>query len=295
MTTESMPALPAGMTRPGQAKGLGSILPHRYLLTLLVRKELRVRYQASFLGLAWSYVKPGVQFAVFYFVMGGFIGLSRSLPPFAIFLFSGIVIINLFSEILGNTTKAVVQNAPLVKKIYMPRQLFPVSSVLVALVHFAPQLVILLIGALAFGWRPDLAGVVAAAGGIAIVIALALGLGLLFGAINVAYRDIENIVDLILMVAVWFSPVLYSTRYVSEAFGEGHWLERIYFANPLTIAVELFHRAFWWDAADPAARDAELVDHLAVRGGIAVIVALVLVYIGDRVFTRLSRTFAQEL
>ncbi|WNM24358.1 ABC transporter permease [Demequina capsici] len=283
------------MTRPGQARGLASILPHRYLLTLLVRKELRVRYQASFLGLAWSYVKPGVQFAVFYFVMGTFLGQARSLPPFAVFLFSGIVVVNLFSEILGNTTRAVVQNAPLVKKIYMPRQLFPVSSVLVALVHFAPQLVILVIGAVASGWRPDVVGVAAAVAGTVIVIALALGLGLLFGAINVAYRDIENIVDLILMVAVWFSPVLYPTSRVTGSFGGWSWLEQVYFANPLTVAVELFHRAFWWGAADPAMRDAELVNALALRGMIALVIALALVFIGDRVFTRMSRTFAQEL
>lgn len=295
MTEAALRPLPEGMERPGIARGLSSILAHRYLLTLLVRKELRVRYQASVLGLAWSYVKPGAQFAVFYFVMGGFLNLSRALPPFAIFLFSGIVIINLFTEILTNATRSIVQNGPLVRKIFLPRQLFPVSSVLVALVHFLPQLVILVIGALATGWRPDLVAVGAALLGILVTIALALGLGLIFAAVNVALRDIENTVDLIAMVAVWFSPVLYSVSLVRDHFGPDSWLTHLYMANPLTIAVELFHRAFWYPAADVALREEALVPDLMARGGIALVVCLALLVVGDRVFTRMSRKFAQEL
>ncbi|MFW7415422.1 ABC transporter permease [Demequina sp. SO4-18] len=295
MTEAALRPLPEGMRRPGIARGLTSVFAHRYLLTLLVRKELRVRYQASVLGLAWSYVKPGAQFAVFYFVMGEFLNLSRALPPFAIFLFSGIIVINLFTEILGNTTRSIVQNAPLVKKIFLPRQLFPMASVLVALVHFLPQVVILVVGALVSGWRPDLMAVLAALLGLALVIALALGLGLIFAAVNVAFRDIENTVDLITMVAVWFSPVLYPVLLVQEHFGPDSWLTRLYEANPLTVAVELFHRAFWWPAADPAIRDGAIIDDVMLRGGIALLACTVLLVIGDRVFTRVSRKFAQEL
>ncbi len=295
MTDASLRPLPEGMERPGVARGITSMLAHRYLLTLLVRKELRVRYQASFLGLAWSYVKPGAQFAVFYFVMGGFLGMSRTLPPFAIFLFSGIIVINLFSEILGNATRSIVQNGPLVRKIFLPRQLFPVSSVFVALVHFLPQVAILIVGALFTGWRPDPAGVAAFFLGTAIVLAFSLGLGLIFAAVNVAFRDIENTVDLILMVAVWFSPVLYSMSMVWDTFGKDSWMSAVYEANPLTIAVELFHRAFWWGAADPGLREGQLIPHIMDRGVIALIVSLILLVIGDRVFTRMSRKFAQEL
>ncbi|MFW2512553.1 ABC transporter permease [Demequina sp. SO4-13] len=295
MTEAALRPLPEGMRRPGIARGLTSVFAHRYLLTLLVRKELRVRYQASVLGLAWSYVKPGAQFAVFYFVMGEFLNLSRALPPFAIFLFSGIIVINLFTEILGNTTRSIVQNAPLVKKIFLPRQLFPMASVLVALVHFLPQVVILVIGALVSGWRPDLMAVLAALLGLALVIALALGLGLIFAAVNVAFRDVENTVDLITMVAVWFSPVLYPVVLVQEHFGPDSWLTRLYEASPLTVAVELFHRAFWWPAADPGVRDGAIIDDVMLRGGITLLVCLGLLVIGDRVFTRVSRRFAQEL
>ncbi|PFG20358.1 ABC transporter permease [Serinibacter salmoneus] len=295
MTERQLPAIPPGMHRPGIARGLVSITGQRYLLELLVRKELRVRYQASFLGLAWSYVKPGVQFVVFYFVMGQFLQMDRALPPFAVYLFSGIVLINLFSEVLGNATRSVVQNGALVNKIFLPRQLFPVSMVWVALVHFVPQLLVLLVGSLIVGWRPDVMGIVAAVLAILIVLTLALGLGLAFGAVNVAYRDIENIVDLILMVAIWFSPVLYSLDMVRQTFGEGSIMLALYQANPLTIAVELFHRAFWYPAANPADRADALMTNVMDRGVIALVVCAIVLVLGDRLFTRLSRNFAQEL
>lgn len=283
------------MTRPGVDYGVASAVSHRYLLTLLVRKELRVRYQASVLGLAWSYVKPGVQFAVFYFVMGGFLNLSRSLPPFAVFLFSGIVVVNLFTEILGNATRSIVANGPLVRKIFLPRPLFPVASVLVALVHFLPQLLILAGGAVVAGWRPDLAGVGAALLAIVIIVTFSLGIGLIFAAVNVAFRDIENTVDLVLMVAVWFSPVLYSISLVRDHFGQSSWLYQLYAANPITVAVELFHRAFWWGAADPLVRESALVEQLALRGAIAAVAGLAMLALGNRIFTVMSRRFAQEL
>lgn len=293
--TSTLAPLPPGFERPGQGRGLVDVLGQRYLLRLIVRKELRVRYQASFLGLAWSYVKPGVQFVVFFFVMGNFLGMRGMLPPFAVYLFSGIVIINLFSEVLGNATRSVVANGALVNKIYLPRQMFPVSSVQVALVHFVPQLVVLMIGAIVAGWRPGLTELAAAVLGVLIVLTLALGLGLAFGAINVAYRDIENIVDLILMVAIWFSPVLYPISTVRDTFGADSVMMTIYANNPLTIAVELFHRAFWWPASDELARENGIFPHVMDRGLIALVACGVVLFVGDRIFRRMSRNFAQEL
>lgn len=292
---EVQATLPAGLVRPGQSRGLVDVVRHRYLLSLLVRKELRVRYQASFLGLAWSYVKPGVQFLVFYFAMGTFLALAKSLPPFAVYLFSGIVVINLFSEILGNSTRSVIHNGALINKIYLPRQLFPASSVLVALVHFLPQVLVLLVGSAIVGWRPGVTEIAAALLGTLIVITLALGLGMLFGAINVAFRDVENIVDLILMVAVWFSPVLYPISRVEEVFGSGSLIMTIYESNPITIAVELFHRAFWWPATTPELQATALGDDLMLRGCGALAFSLLILFVGDYVFKRLSRNFAQEL
>lgn len=276
---------------PGRGAGLLDVLRRRYLVKLLVRKELRVRYQGSILGLFWSYLKPAVQFVVFYFAIGVFLGLSRNIDDFAVYLFSGIVAINYFSEAFGNATRSIVGNGALVKKIYLPRELFPVSSLWVAMVHLFPQVLVLIAGALIAGWRPSPLQLGAGVLGFLIVTVFSLGLGLLFGAINVVFRDAENFVDLILMVATWISPVLYFWTMVTDAIGTGP-LWWLYQANPLTAAVELFHFCFWFPATDETSA---VLPNLGWIGlGALVLSGLVLV-VGQATFRRLDGQFAQEL
>jgi len=275
---------------PGRGGGLLDVVRRRHLLRLLVKKELRVRYWGSSLGLLWSYVKPAVQFVVFYFALGVFLQLNRTIEDYPIYLFSGVVLINFFTEAFGNATRSVVVNAPLVKKIYLPRELFPVASLVVAIIHFVPQLVVLVVAALATGWRPAPVDVGYAVLGLGIVGAFALGLGLLFAALNVFFRDFENIVDLLLLVATWVSPVLYPWTAVREVVGDG-WLLQLYLSNPLTLGVELFHRAFWVPGLTQPAELAPLQLPMLV-GGLLVLVVLVL---GQVVFARSEGRFAQEL
>lgn len=278
------------LREPGVGGGLLDVFRWRFLLMLLVRKELRVRYRGSVLGLLWSYVKPGMQFLVFYIALGVFFELNRGTQAYAVYLFSGIVAINFFNEIFGNATRSVVLNADLVKKIYLPRELFPVSMIWVACVHLVPQLVILMGGSLLFGWRPGplnlLAGVVA----LIIVAVLALGLGLLFSAVNVLFRDAENIVDLFLMVGTWASPVLYTWDRVERNVDHVWWV--IYQTNPLTAAVELMHYCFWYPATD---RSTALPPSLPAWSLLGFAIALVALAVGQVVFARLQGRFAQEL
>ncbi|UWX98736.1 ABC transporter permease [Arthrobacter zhaoxinii] len=282
---------------PGRGAGLADILRSRFLLKLLVSKELKVRYRGSILGLLWSYVKPGVQFVVFYIALGVFLGLEQSdrnpsgLPNYAIYLFSGIVLINFFTEALGNASRSIVGNGGLIKKIYLPRQLFPVASVWVSGVHFVPQMVILIVACLFNGWRPSVLQLAAAVAGFIIVALLATGLGLLFGAVNVYFRDAENIVDMLLMIATWASPVLYSWHMVSDKLGETFF--NVYQLNPITVGVEAFHYAFWLPTTDGAET---IPPHLlSVWIPIALAISAAVLLIGQLVFRRLEGRFAQEL
>lgn len=297
--TASAGGQPSGeLVVPGRGAGLVDVARRRFLLSLLVRKELRVRYRASVLGLAWSYVKPGVQYLVYFLALGVFLRLGQTIPDFAVYLFSGMVAVNLFSEALGNATRSVVSNADLVKKIYLPRELFPVASVWVAIVHFAPQLVVLLVGAVIAGWRPQAVPLLGAAAGFVIIVGLAIGLGLLFAALNTVARDLENLVDLLLMVAVWVSPVLYTWRQVADApfVAANPLLLAIYQLNPVTVAVELFHWAFWYPAALPNPAAAELLSpDLLWRAGVGLGIAALTVVVGQAVFRRVEGRFAQEL
>ncbi|MHB1063498.1 MAG: ABC transporter permease [Georgenia sp.] len=282
---------PDAFVEPGRGGGLLDVFRQRYLLKLLVRKDLRVRYRGSMLGMLWSYVKPAVQFIVYYFAVGVFLQMNRAIDNFAVYLFAGIVVVNFFGEAFGNATRAIVGNNALVKKIYLPRELFTVSALWVAAVHFFPQLVVLVVGALAYGWSPSALHFGAVLLGFVILVVFSLGLGLVFGAINVMFRDAENLVDLILMVATWASPVLYLWTAVRGVVGEG-WIWTVYMLNPLTPVVELFHYAFWapTDGATYVA-----VPDLAQWVALAGLTSVVTLVIGEWVFRRLDGRFAQEL
>lgn len=291
MTTENVE-----YKTPGDSSGILEIIRKPYLTSLIVHKELRQRYRGSMLGMLWSYAKPATQFLVFYFALGVFMQMNTRVPNYVVYLFSGVVVINYFTEIFGNATRSVVGNAALVKKIYLPRQLFPVSALWVALAHFGPQVAILFVGALFFGWWPSPAALAAILAGFLIVSLFALGIGLFSAALNVFYRDAENFVDLILMMATWIAPVLYTWQMVYDAF-TGHGLDvlwYIYQLNPLSVAVELFHYGFWRMTLDPAVAPAT-VPNMGMWTAIALLVSFLSIVLGEMAFRRMDPRIAQEL
>jgi ABC-2 type transport system permease protein len=277
---------------PGTSRGLIDVVRWHYLLRLLIRTGVTTRYRNSVLGWTWSYVRPAAQFIVFWVVFGVFLEFNR-VDNFAVYLFSGIVVINLFSEAFKNATTSIVNNAPLVRKVYLPRQLFAVSAIVVAFVHFLPQVTLLLIVVLFLGWivKISVLGILAILAGVVIVMLFALGLGLFFGAVNVRFRDAENIVELLLLLATWASPVLYFWTMVAEVLPE--WALRLYLLNPITQSVELFHYAFWRPVTDTTGLP--LPPGLAWNTLWTFLIAVATILIGQLVFRRLEGRFAQDL
>lgn len=282
------------LIRPGQGRGLLDVYDHRFLLKLLVRKEIKVRYRGSVLGLLWSYVKPLMQFLIYFVALGIFLNLQRGTPNYAIYLFAGIVLVNFFTESLGNATRSIVDNRDLIRKIYLPRELFPVATVWVSAAHFLPQVVVLIGACLIAGWTPSVLQLAAAVLAFILVSILATGLGLLFSAANVYFRDSENIVDMILMVVTWASPVLYVWTMVQNVMGSWYW---VYQLNPMTVAVEIFHWAFWF----PTLKEDQLglasmpPDLMTLWLPVAFLTSLAVLFVGQLTFRRAAVHFAQEL
>ncbi|MEV0664779.1 ABC transporter permease [Actinomadura luteofluorescens] len=279
-----------GLRAPGGDGGLRRTFRETYLLRLLVRRELRARYKGSLLGLGWSYVRPAVHFAVYFYVIGVFLGMDDRVEDFPVYLFAGMVLINLFTETLHSTTRSVTGNAALVRKVFLPRELFPTASVLVSLVHFLPGLMILLGGAVAAGWRPTPADLGAAAYGFAIVIVLGFGLGLFCAAVNVFFRDLEQVVDISMIVITWSVPMIYPWTHV-QTHAPGGVLD-LYLANPLVSAVSLFQRAFWL----PGTRgDFAFPPHLYAHAAISLAVSVLVFVAGHAAFSLMQARFAQEM
>ena len=281
----------SAFTVPGAGRGILDLFKYRYLLRLLIRKGILTRYHGSVLGWLWSYVKPAAQFAVFYVVMGVFLNLTRGIESYPIYLFSGIVVINLFNEAFGNATRSIVSNKALVKKIYLPRELFPIADVFIALVHFLPA-------AEHPARRVPLRGLGADAARARSAPCSRCssshcsrpGSACCSARSTWPIRDAQNIVELILLFATWTSPVLYSWTMVRDQ------------------APDVALRPLHGQSADERpsncstphsgsrrrARPPSDPNPLAVHGDRARIAVLCLI-IGQLVFRRLEGRFAQDL
>jgi ABC-2 type transport system permease protein len=233
------------MVDPAAKGGLVGVLRRRYLLRLMVRRELRARYIGSKMGLAWSYINPLSRFLTYYFVFG-IILLRGQIPNFAIHLFAGMVVVNLFTESFNSGTRSIMQNKSVVQKMPLPREIFPIASTLVSLYHTGPQLVILIVACLVTGsFSPDPIGILAALLALVIVILLGAGMGLMFAAINVMYRDWTRVVQIFTQMLPFSVPMMYPYTMVADRFKEYPIIEQLYLLNPIAEAVLLMQRCFW--------------------------------------------------
>lgn len=278
--------------------GLRELFRRRYLLRLLVGKELQARYSGSVLGLLWSYVMPLWRFLAYYFVVGIVLRLHDDIPNFPLHLFCGLVFVTFFTETFQSGTRSVVQNKALVRKMAMPREMFPVSAVLVSAFHTVPQVVVLTAGAMLYGWSP---GPVELAGGLLGLVVLGLfgtGLALVFSACNVYFRDFQQVVSMLTIFTHWAVPMIYPLSRVTESPLGGTWAESLYLANPLTEAVLLLQNAFWLptcDGLENCTTAEAMPSDLYTRGFVMLAVGVVFLFVCQWLFTRLEGKFAERL
>jgi ABC-2 type transport system permease protein len=261
----------------------------REILVNLSRKELRVKYKSSLLGIVWSMLSPMLYLVVFYVVFTFF--LPTRTKDFPVYLLSGLIPWTLFSATVLRGTEVIVGNAQLITKVAFPREVLPLAVVGANLVNFAFQLAVLLLFMLVFaypflGWNLVLLPL-----SLIVLLLFTSALILFTSAFNVRYRDITYLVELALLAWFWSTPIVYPTTFL-----EGRVLD-LYLLNPLTNIVLGFQRAMY-GGTDP--------EHLAslptgdlswylIRLGIIGAVSLGFLYVGWRAFFRLSGDFAEEL
>jgi ABC-2 type transport system permease protein len=275
----------------GTFRQVAEIFRHREMLGLLVRRDLKSRYKDSFLGFIWTLIRPITQLLIYYIALGKFLGAEHGVPNFAIYIYSGLTVWGLFSEIITAGTASVVSNSGLLKKVYLPREVFPIASVGAALFNFVVQLLVLFAATLltgTFSFSPDLLYAIPS---ILVIVAFGTGLALLLSAANVYLRDVQYLVEVGLLIFFWASPIVYPWRTVAHALGPGPLLDA-YTDNPITLAVLGFQRAFW---SHPAGGTPDSPTDLLLRLIVAIFVGLVLMVLFHLVFSRLQGDFAQAL
>jgi ABC-2 type transport system permease protein len=284
--------------RPGILRGtvqsVRDIVGERELLGLLVRRELRARYKDSILGFFWSLARPLAMLLVYYVAIGKFLGAEQvpgkpgGIPNFAIYIFSGLTAWQLYSDIVVGGTGSIVANSGLIKKVYVPREVFPLSVVGSSFVNFLIQLGVLLAGTAVTGAFPTGSRWGYFLLALCVLVVFATAMGMLLSAVNVYLRDVQYLVEILIVIFFWASPIIYSWGMVDERI-DG-FLEGLYLANPMTPVVLAFQRTFW------VAGDSQpYPENLTALLGIMLAASLVLLWAAQRVFSRLQANFAQEL
>ena len=277
--------------------GLLEVFRRRYLLKLLVRSTIQARYQGTFLGWFWSYLQPFVRFLMFYFVFQVLIGRGGNMENFAIHLVAGLVIVHFFTETFNGGTKSLVSNRGLIIKLPVPRELFPVATMMVSLYHSIPMVVIMLVACLTLGWSPDPMGLVAGLLAFAIIAVLGLALALIFSVANVYFRDFGKVTQTLTQFTTFSVPMIYPFSMVTERFDKLPWVADVYLLNPVAEAVLLTQRCFWIGTnSDPEAAAIEhLPDDLYTRGVIMLVISLGLLVLAQLWFSKLERRVPERL
>ena len=277
---------------PAPNRGLVEVFRRRYLLKLLVRREISARYSGSFLGLLWSYINPLSLFFIYFVIIGSIFQLHDTIPNFSIHIFSAIIIVHFFTETFNAGTRSIVRNKQIVRKMAVPAEMFPVASMLVSLYHVFPQMVILLVAIAFMGWTPTLTGLAAVAIALAVVMILGTAMALFFSAANVLFRDFSSFVNILTNFVRFGVPMIYSYEMVGARFGR---FADYYTWNPIADAVMLFQQAFWLPTLTDAEQVGRLPENLLVLGLGMIGVSLVVLVIAQLVFSRYEKQIPERI
>lgn len=289
----------AELVDPSPHGGIIEVFQQRYLLRLIVGRQLAQQYAASLLGLLWSYIQPAMRFSVYFFVFGVVLKAhGGNTPNFALHLFAGMVFVHYFSETWSSGTRSVRSNRALLLKMRMPREIFPVASMVTAMYHTGPQILLLLVICLVVGWSISLTSLAAGLLGLAILLTFAMSMALFFSALNVYYKDFQNIVATFTQFLHFMVPMMYPYSVIENLKGDHPVIYQLYMANPLAECVLLMQRFFWYPTADDP-DGSLLADHfpsdLWERGLIMLAITSTMLYLAQKFFSRLEPKFPERL
>lgn len=248
---------------------------YRELLKTNVKKEIRGKYKGSFLGVLWSFVNPLLMVLV-YAIVFPYI-MKNTEPNYLIFLIVAIIPWNWFTTVVGQGSGTFIYNSNIIKKVYFPREIMPISIVTSGLVNFLISCAIILIFLIASGigiskyilFLPIIAF---------IQYLLSLAIVFVLSAINVYIRDVEYIVNFIVMMLFYATPILYNPSLI------GGKLAIIFKCNPMAHIISAYRDIFFYQKMPNFSA-------LSIVG----ICSLILVYLAYKLFKHLEKGFAEEL
>jgi lipopolysaccharide transport system permease protein len=200
----------------------------------LAWREFRVRYAQTFLGFSWAFLQPIATLFIFFFVFGKAIKVDTGSIPYPVFALTGLTAWSYFSFVIGTAGRSIITESPMIKKIFFPRLIIPLSKALVGLIDFIISFILLIISMLYFKvfitsdllWLPLF---------LLLILMISIGAGIWVSALSIRFRDVQHIIPFFIQIGLYASPVAYSTVLIPEKY-------QLYYhlLNPLAGVIEGF-------------------------------------------------------
>jgi len=256
-------------------KVLKEIYNYREMISSLVNKELKVRYKGSILGFFWTFLNPLLQLIIYTIVFS--VILKSNIKNFHIYLFVGLVPWIFFTTCIQAGSVSIVANKDLVKKIYFPRIVLPIATVNAAFMNMLYTMIVVIITVIfsevGLSWYILLLPFI-----MILQYTMVLGITFVFAALDVFFRDLEYILNIVLMAWFYLTPIVYTIDMVPTEY------RGIFFINPMTSIIMFYREILYY----------KKMPDFSFFGN-TVLYSIIMIFIGYFVFEKLQRSFAEEL
>jgi lipopolysaccharide transport system permease protein len=279
--TSGSPPAPITIIEPSRgwlSLQLDRVWAYRELLYFLVWRDIKVRYKQAALGVMWIILQPVASMVVFSLLFGSLLNVPSGEVPYPIFAYAALLPWNYFSSSMTRSSTSLVGNAHLITKVYFPRLIIPISGVLSGVVDFLVAFGVLFVLMAIYAIAPT-ARILLLPGFLLLALLTALGFSLWLSALNVRYRDVQQLVPFMVQLWMYVTPVVYGSTLIPERF---RWLLAL---NPMTGVVE----GFRWALLGEHLADAQAPGLFFAASALITLVVLVT---GAMFFRRTERTFA---
>lgn len=247
---------------------------YKELLAELTKREIKARYKQSILGYAWVILNPFFQMLVMAFVFSKILRITNLSVPYALFLYVGLLPWNLFATSIGSSMNSLVENGSLLTKIYFPREIFVISTILAKIVDFLLASMVLIVFFIYFhqSISPNILWIIPI---FFIQQLFTYGLSLILSALNLFYRDIQYLFGLVLLIWMYLTPVIYPTEMFPSKY---QWIFKL---NPMAVLINAYRQVMLGGG----------MPNLTSLG-IALLLSIIMVVGGYQVFKRSEGLFA---
>lgn len=257
---------------------ISELWSYRDLLWTLAARDIKLRYRQTALGILWVVFQPVAGAGVFSLVFGWVAGLGQNQRSYFLFSLAGLLVWNAFQSTLGKASMALLGNASLVSKVYFPRLLLPLSTILSTLVDFGIGLVVFAATAIITGHTAPWSGMLMLPVWLGAALGGATGAGLLAASVMTRFRDVQHVLPLLMPFLMYASPVAYGVAAVPPEW------QSVFYWNPMTWILEGTRAALLGTNAVPG-----------IWGAVSVFLSTFTLAVGVICFRRMERSFADVL